>query len=94
LRLLEKGHIYQDKMALAYCSRCQRYLPDRYVEGGCPYCGFAPSRGDQCDKCGKPLGYSELVDPHCRLCGGKPETRESQHFFLRLSSFRDDDSKS
>ncbi|MFC1999249.1 methionine--tRNA ligase [Chloroflexota bacterium] len=90
LRLLDKGYIYRNEMLLPYCSRCQRYLPDRYVEGGCPYCDSKQARGDQCDACGKPLGFAELIDPRCRLCGSVPEARASEHFFLRLSAFRDD----
>ncbi len=89
LRLLEKGYIYRDKMPLPYCPRCQRYLPDRYVEGTCPFCSCAEARGDQCDKCGKPLGPLELGDPRCRLCGGTPRIEDSEHLFLRLSAFRD-----
>ena len=90
LKLLDKGHIYKGSMSLPYCPRCQRYLPDRYTEGTCPYCGSAGARGDQCDSCGKPLGYGDLIDARCRLCGGSPEPRDSEHFFLRLSSFNDD----
>lgn len=90
LRLLDKGYIYSSSMLLPYCTRCDRYLPDRYVEGGCPYCGSKQARGDQCDNCGKPLGFAELIDPRCRLCGSIPEAKESEHFFLRLSAFRDD----
>ncbi len=89
LKLRGKGYIYRDSMPLPYCPRCQRYLPDRYIEGGCPYCGFKEARGDQCDKCGKPLHPTELVTPRCRLCGSAPQTRDSEHFFLRLSAFRD-----
>ena len=89
LRLLEKGYIYRDSMPLLYCLHCQRYLPDRYVEGSCPYCGFKEARGDQCDKCGKPLNPAELIEPRCRLCGNTPQTKDSEHFFLRLSAFRD-----
>ena len=87
--LQQKGYIYQDSMLLPYCPSCQRYLPDRYVEGTCPHCGFAGARGDQCDQCGKPLNPEELVGPRCRLCGSTPRFQASQHFFLRLSSFRD-----
>jgi len=90
LKLLEKGYIYRDSMPLPYCSRCQRYLPDRYIEGSCPYCGFREARGDQCDKCGKPLNPAELGEPRCRLCGNTPQTKNSEHFFLRLSAFRDE----
>ena len=90
LKLLEKGYIYRGSMPLPYCSHCQRYLPDRYIEGSCPYCGSREARGDQCDKCGKPLNPAELIDPRCRLCGNTPQTEDSEHFFLRLSAFRDD----
>ena len=89
LKLLDKGYLYRDKMPLPYCPSCQRYLPDRYVEGRCPFCSCDEARGDQCDKCGKPLGPLELGSPRCRLCGSTPRTEDSEHFFLRLSSFRD-----
>ena len=90
LKLLDKGYIYRASTSLPFCPRCQRYLPDRYSEGTCPYCGSERARGDQCDRCGKPLSYGELVNPHCILCGSTPEARDSEHFFLRLSAFRDD----
>src|SRR4030066_393488 len=65
LSLLKKGYIYKASMSQPYCPKCQRFLPDRYVEGTCPYCGFAGARGDQCDACGKPLNASELMDRRC-----------------------------
>ena len=89
LTLHKKGYIYKDTMALLYCSNCRRFLPDRYVEGTCPYCHFEGTRGDQCDSCGKPLNPVDLVDPHCRICGAFPEVKESEHFFLRLSAFNE-----
>jgi len=85
--LKDKGYIYEGTMPLPYCDHCQRYLPDRYVEGTCPFCGNEAARGDQCDKCGKPLGPLELLNPACRTCGTRPRVRESKHFFLRLSAF-------
>jgi len=87
LALLDKGHIYKDTMVQPYCASCGRFLPDRYVEGACPHCGSPSARGDQCDKCGKPLNPSDLIDIRCGICGGTPELRESEHFFLRLSAF-------
>lgn len=90
LKLLDKGYIYRDKMSLPYCPGCQRYLPDRYIEGVCPYCNFDGARGDQCDNCGKLLNPTDLNSPRCRLCGGPSHIRESEHFFLRLSAFRDE----
>ena len=89
LTLKDKGHIYRDTMVLLYCSTCSRFLPDRYVEGTCPFCRFEGTRGDQCDNCGKPLNPADLIDPYCRLCNSVPEVRESEHFFLRLSAFND-----
>jgi len=89
LTLLDKGYIYKDKMLQAYCPKCQRFLPDRYLEGTCPYCGFTKARGDECDECGKPLNPSELKDLRCYLCATPPRFESSEHFFLRLSSFQD-----
>ena len=48
LKLLEKDYIYKDKVSQAYCEKCQRFLPDRYVEGTCPFCKSTRARGDQC----------------------------------------------
>ncbi len=87
LTLLDRGHIYKDKMALPYCPDCRRFLPDRYVEGTCPYCHWPEARGDQCDECGKPLNPVDLIDLRCGICRGSPEIRDSEHFFLRLSAF-------
>ncbi|MDP2953031.1 MAG: methionine--tRNA ligase, partial [Chloroflexota bacterium] len=87
LALWKKGYFYRDQMLLPYCSNCLRYLPDRYVEGTCPYCGFENARGDQCDKCGKTLDPSQLQGIRCRRCGGTPELRSSEHLFFRLSAF-------
>ncbi len=89
LTLLEKGYIYKDKMVQAYCPKCQRFLPDRYLEGTCPYCDFNKARGDECDECGKPLSPSELKELRCHLCSTPPRFEFSEHFFLRLSSFQD-----
>lgn len=89
LTLLNKGHIYKDKMLQAYCPRCQRFLPDRYLEGTCPNCGFAKARGDECDECGKPLNSSELKNLRCHLCSTPPRFESSEHFFLRLSCFQE-----
>jgi len=89
LTLYNKGHIYKSVMLQPLCPRCRRFLPDRYVEGTCPYCGSPGARGDQCDDCGKPLSPVELVQPRCRLCGTAPEFKDSEHFFLKLSAFRD-----
>jgi len=89
LRLLEKGHIYKSTSLQPYCPHDKRFLPDRYVEGICPFCKSKGARGDQCDVCGKPLNANELIDPHCRLCGTPPVFRDTEHFFLKLSAFNE-----
>ena len=89
LTLLQKGYIYKDTVSQPFCPRCQRFLPDRYVEGTCPHCHSTGARGDQCDDCGRPLNTAELIEPRCRICGGTPEFRDSEHFFLKLSAFQD-----
>jgi methionyl-tRNA synthetase len=87
--LLEKGYIYRANMQLAYCADCNRFLPDRYVEGTCPHCGDQRARGDQCEACGRTLDPQDLVQPRCLLSGTTPEFRESEHFFLKLSAFQE-----
>ena len=87
--LREQGYIYTDNMLLAYCGGCRRFLPDRYVEGVCPHCAYERARGDQCDQCGRTLDPQELHQARCILCGGGPEFRESEHFFLKLSAFQE-----
>ncbi len=88
LTLKDKGFIYTDTTPLPYCATDRRFLPDRYVQGTCPFCGNPAARGDQCDKCGKPMNPLDLQDLRCRLCGHAPEIRDSEHFFLRLSAFQ------
>jgi methionyl-tRNA synthetase len=85
--LLEKGYLYEKSMLLAYCPDCQRFLPDRYVNGTCPHCGFERARGDQCDNCGRTLDPQDLLQPRCVISDSEPEFRESEHYFLKLSAF-------
>jgi len=89
LTLLKKGYTYKATVSQAFCPNCQRFLPDRYIEGTCPYCQSTGARGDQCDDCGKTLNPDELIDARCRICGTTPEFRDSEHYFLKLSEFSD-----
>lgn len=86
LRLLEKDLLYTAKQDQLYDPEAQRFLPDRYVEGTCPHCGYTEARGDQCDNCGSQLDAVELISPRSRFTGATPEVRESEHFFLRLTA--------
>ncbi|MEZ5167095.1 MAG: methionine--tRNA ligase [Acidimicrobiales bacterium] len=64
-----------------------RFLPDRYIEGTCPHCGYGEARGDQCDNCGRTLDAIELISPRSKLSGATPELRATEHFFYRYSDF-------
>ena len=87
LRLKEKGHVYEATMTSPYCTTGNHFLPDRYVEGKCPNCGFERARGDQCEKCGHLWDPFELINPHCRIHGTTPIKKDTKHFFFRLSAF-------
>ena len=88
-KLIENNYVYAKEIDLAYCTHCKRFLPDRYVEGICPHCE-SPARGDECDQgCGRHLEPGEIRDPICKICGNKAEYRKQEHFFFKLSSFRD-----
>ncbi|HYS99240.1 MAG TPA: methionine--tRNA ligase [Thermoplasmata archaeon] len=87
LALKSKGHVYEAKMSSPYCAAGRHFLPDRYVEGKCPNCGFARARGDQCENCGHLWDPFDLIDARCRIHGTPPERRETNHFFFRLSAF-------
>ncbi len=85
--LVEKDYIYKKTSNEAFCASCQRFLPDRYVEGTCPHCDYEEARGDQCDNCGKTLEPEELKDSKCKLCSSSPEMKPTEHFYLKLSAF-------
>jgi len=89
LTLLDRGYIYKAIVSQPFCPHCRRFLPDRYIEGTCPYCDSPGARGDQCDECGKPINAAELIDPHCHHCGTTPQFKDSEHFFLKLTAFED-----
>ena len=89
LTLVNKGYAYKSTVSQAYCPKCQRFRPDRYVEGTCPHCGSPKARGDQCEACGKLLDAPDLIEPHCRVCGTAAVFKDSEQFFLKLTAFRD-----
>ena len=84
LSLLENGFVRRRTAEGAFCPKHQRFLPDRYLTGTCPHCGFDRARGDECDQCGRPLDPRELGTPRCALCGTAAEFRPSEHFYLEL----------
>jgi methionyl-tRNA synthetase len=88
LRIHKNGYISEGKLKLPYCEKDNMYLPDRYVEGTCPYCGYDSARGDQCEKCTSLLDPEQLEKPKCKICKGTPIFRETQHLFLDLDKLQ------
>ncbi|GBE23498.1 MAG TPA: methionine--tRNA ligase [Actinobacteria bacterium] len=88
-RLHEHGYIVAKSTPQFYDAEAERFLPDRYVEGTCPFCGYTRARGDQCDDCGRQLDPEDLIDPRSRFSGTTPVMRETEHYFLRLSAFEE-----
>ena len=89
LRLLEKGHIDRRTGEQFFDVEAGRFLPDRYIEGTCPHCGYAEARGDQCEDCGRTLDPEELLGPRSKITGAEPEVRSTDHFYLRLTDFEE-----
>ncbi|MEM4523843.1 MAG: methionine--tRNA ligase [Archaeoglobaceae archaeon] len=88
-KLIENGYVYSKEVELAYCEKCDRFLPDRYVEGICPYCK-SPARGDECDQgCGRHLEPGEILEPRCKICGNRAVFRKRKHYFFKLTAFQD-----
>ena len=86
LQLLENGLIDKQTSLQAYDKSEDKFLPDRYVEGTCPHCSYSEARGDQCDSCSKTLDPEELINPISKISGNTAEFKETEHFFLKLSS--------
>jgi methionyl-tRNA synthetase len=86
LQLNDNGFMFTEPVEQLYCENCQRYLADRFVEGGCPHpeCIYPDARGDQCDGCGKLVNAIELKNPRCKICRNTPKLKTSSQFFIDL----------
>jgi methionyl-tRNA synthetase len=89
LGLLANGYIFPRTQLGAISPSTGRTLPDRYIEGTCPICGYPNARGDQCDNCGNQLDPVDLIEPRSRINGETPEFIETEHYFLDLPAFAD-----
>ena len=83
----KNGFVFSKDVEQLFCKKCERYLPDRFVEGKCPHCSFNGARGDQCDGCGKVLNPTELKEPYCVVCRGKPVIKKTKQWFFDLPKF-------
>src|SRR4029453_7204121 len=87
--LLDNGDIVRNTTLRATPPAPRPPLPDRYIEGTCPICGYDSARGDQCDNCGNQLDPEQLINPRSKINGETPEFVETEHFFLDLPAFAD-----
>jgi methionyl-tRNA synthetase len=87
LTLLANGYIFPKTQLGAISPSTGRTLPDRYIEGTCPICGYPHARGDQCDNCGNQLDPADLINPVSKINGETPKFIETEHFFLDLPAF-------
>jgi methionyl-tRNA synthetase len=85
--LLKNGYIFPKTTLGAISPSTGRTLPDRYIEGTCPICGYPSARGDQCDNCGNQLDPTDLINPKSRINGETPLFVEQEHYFLDLPAF-------
>jgi len=81
------GYVFAKTTMGAISPSTGRTLPDRYIEGTCPICGYDGARGDQCDNCGNQLDPVDLINPKSRINGETPKFVETEHFFLDLPAF-------
>ena len=88
--LADNGLIREVAESQVYSIDDGRFLPDRYIEGTCPNCGYTSARGDQCDNCTKQLDPTDLINPHSTVSGSTNlEVRETKHLYLMQRSLRD-----
>jgi methionyl-tRNA synthetase len=88
LELFNKGYIKKGIEEQAYCDNDNRFIPDRYVLGICPKCGKENVKvGESCEQCNHFITFDEIKNPECKLCGIKPQKRETENFFFDLPQF-------
>jgi methionyl-tRNA synthetase len=85
--LYQNGYIFSRTSLSAVSPSTGRTLPDRYIEGTCPICGYESARGDQCDNCGNQLDPIDLINPRSKINGETPAFVDSEQFFLDLPAF-------
>jgi methionyl-tRNA synthetase len=87
--LYDKGYVFERETLGAFSAATGHTLPDRYIEGTCPICGYESARGDQCDNCGNQLDPIDLIDPRSKIDGAPPVFQKTKHLFLDLPQFKE-----
>ncbi|MGC8606099.1 MAG: methionine--tRNA ligase [Vulcanisaeta sp.] len=89
MKLYNNNYIFTKEDEVPYCPKDKIYLPDRFIIGTCPYCGYDKARGDQCENCGRLLEPKLLINPRCAICGSKPIWVRTAHWYLDLTRLED-----
>lgn len=86
LDIHKQGYVETESVEQLLCTKCDRFLADRFVEGTCPHpgCGYEDARGDQCDGCGKLINAIDLIRPRCKVCSSSPIVKNSNQLFINL----------
>ncbi len=88
-KVFDNGYFDLKESEQFFCETCNRFLPDRFIEGKCPFCGAEGARGDQCPSCGKLLKPEELIDPYCITCHNTPVIKKTEHWYFNLPAFEE-----
>jgi methionyl-tRNA synthetase len=86
---MQSGCLIEKEEDQFYDEKASMFLPDRYVEGTCPNCGFDKARGDQCDNCGSYYNQLDLKNPRSVITGASPVVRKTKHWYFRLGLFQE-----
>jgi len=89
LSFYEQGLLNEKKSKQFYDPKAKKFLPDRYVEGTCPKCGFEEARSDECENCGAIYDPTELLNPVSKISGERPEVLETSHWYFPLGKFQE-----
>ena len=89
LSFYNQGLLKEKKSLQFYDPKAKKFLPDRYVEGTCPKCGYEEARSDECEKCGAIYEPTELINPKSKITGETPELRETSHWYFPLGHFQE-----
>ncbi len=89
LNLSRRGYIRPLEEEMPFCPNDKIFLPDRFIEGTCPYCGYEHARGDQCDNCGRLLTPKELINPRCAICGATPIWVKTVNYYIDLTKVQE-----
>ncbi|MEM0056880.1 MAG: methionine--tRNA ligase [Candidatus Geothermarchaeota archaeon] len=87
MKIYKNGYIFVKRDKVLYCEKDGIFLPDRFVEGKCPICGYGYAKGDQCENCGTLLDPTDLIDPRCTICYSPPTVKETDHYYFNLPAF-------